>query len=120
MPDYMAAAFAEHEARYRMAVMADTWGHLDARPGVTYPGFIVYAVTAWGQTEPIEAVFGHIEGPGYFDHMNNFIDDDGRDRDVGVYRFDGTYSVSKRGAAQWNGSTATLATFPADRAEGRG
>ena len=109
MPDYMAEAFAEHEARYRAAVMAETWGHLDAPPGVTYRGFLVYAVTAWGQVEPIEAIFSHgtheAEGPGFYSHMCNFIGSGASGREVGVYRFDGTYRVSRRGAATWKGRT---------------
>jgi hypothetical protein len=110
MPDWASAAFAEHEARYRAQIMADTWGHLDAQPGTTHSGYVVYAYTAWGQAEVIEAEFdGVAGGPAFYEHVNEFAYEQTEATKVpGVWRWNGTYRVGRRGTAYFKGKRSVI------------
>lgn len=107
-----ADAFAEHEARFKAAVMRDTWGHLDASPGV-YDGYIVFTHGTYGDIVVIDNHFeGLSDSPWLYDHIydkvNKFVDT-GRTERGRVYRFDGVYIRQKNGGHRWRGVLTQIA-----------
>lgn len=103
MPDYMSPAFEEHERRCTEAVLRATFGHLDAEPGRDYPGYVVYANTAWGECCLIEAAFDGLEmSPWLFGDLNAFVGRETDDAAVGVWRWQGTFRVFKNGGHRFS------------------
>ncbi|QPI08301.1 hypothetical protein IM687_13970 [Stutzerimonas stutzeri] len=97
----LASVCAEIEAHNRMIVMAQTWGHMEAKPGTAHSGWFTFIHGQHGDMVVIESHFPTFgEGPGYFEVRQDFIwskvKDGGPCGDIGVYRFDGEYRCSKR------------------------
>jgi hypothetical protein len=113
MPDYMASLFAEHEARYRVQVLYETWGHLYPRLYRTYRGWIVFTWTAYGDLTIIDNKFrGMASSPVIYDDMNHLIGDLWEQKQLeegGVYRWEGTYRRRKF-AAEFHGSVKRINT----------
>lgn len=91
----IAEAFALAEARYKAAVMEETWGHLAPKKNKTYKGFIVFAVGCYGN-DPLNPVILLCEfkdldaSPWFFDAMSDFLAN--HKEEIGnVYRFDGSF-----------------------------
>jgi len=104
-------AFAEHEARYRAAVMEATWGHLAPEPRRVYTGYILFAYGAYGGIVPIQCEFdGLNNSPWFFDDLIEYIDQYVEQRGVkgSVYRFDGTYVKFKNGGCRFSGKVTQL------------
>lgn len=88
-------AFAPVEAKYREAVMVDTFGHLAPKKNYTYRGRIVYAVGCFGN-DPLNPTvlacdFGDLHSsPWFFDHLMEFVRE--QKGEVGcVYEFNGSF-----------------------------
>lgn len=78
------APFGEQEAKVRNVVDSQTWGHLFPKKG-KHRGYIVFAKTAYGQTELLDAVFEKTDSsPWLYDAINNLINDFD-ELDDGVY-----------------------------------
>lgn len=114
MPDYMSPLFAEHEARARAEVLWNTFGHLEAEPGRTYQGWMLFARSAYesGNVFPIDTGFAGMNGgPFFYEHMNEWLDDNAP-KEVGVYRWEGAYRVFKNGGYRFTGRIATVLRPP--------
>jgi hypothetical protein len=115
--NYMQEAFAPAEAKYKAAVMAATWGHLEPEPRVEYRGDIVFTHGEYGDIVvirtrlarpnranaflPTEELPG---SPGYFDDEQTFVSrqrmEQGR-----VYKWTGKYVRFKNGRCRFSGVT---------------
>ena len=110
----LADAFAVSDAVYREQVKDATWGHLAPEPARKYEGYIYFAETAWGQQEPIEAVFdGLDDSPWFFDDLCAFISKG--ERKTGVYKFNGYYQRFKNGGHRFVGKTIRVLGMPVQR-----
>lgn len=78
----IADVFAPVEARYREAVLRNTWGHLAAEKNKTYPGRIVFSFGVYesGDLNPTILVcdFGECDddlngGPWFYNAINDFL-----------------------------------------------
>ena len=95
----LADAFAPAEARYKAAVMVDTWGHLAPKKNTTYRGHFVFAVGCFGSDHlnptAIECEFNDPEeelesSPWFYEALNDFMQE--MDTEAGgVYRWEGTF-----------------------------
>lgn len=114
MREILALIGAEESAR----VMYQTFGHLDARPGVRHAGHFIFINGQHGDMCVVHSDFPTFgEGPGYFMHREDFIwgliKDNGPCSEVGIYRFDGEYSIPKRKNASphFSGKVTCMHTF---------
>lgn len=94
----MASICAQVDADNRAAVMAETWGHLEARDMKKHYGWFTFIHGQHGDMVVLESDFPTFgEGPGYFDDRQEFIwrkvKDGGPCSEVGLYRFDGYYKM---------------------------
>ena len=85
-----------HSINYARQTVA-TFGHLAPKPNKTYEGYVIFALTAFGDTCIIEFVFDQIEASPWFnldvlDFLADFTDKLPKEKEFGVYRFDGKYS----------------------------
>lgn len=91
-------------------VMRDTWGHLDAQPGVKYPGVIVFAEGIYGSDGivTLRCEFGDAgHGPWFYEGLQDWLFQ--QDVEAGtVYRFDGFYRLTKRGAHTFRGKVTAV------------
>lgn len=93
----MAEIFAPVEAKYRAAIMADTWGHLAPKRNRTYRGFIVFAIGCFGDDHlnptPLSCDFKGLDSsPWFYDAMMDFLQSlDKGEHEGTVWRFDGTF-----------------------------
>ena len=79
------------EAEYSRQAEWEVWGHLAPEPNRIYNGVIVFTYTAWGQFELIQTEFKGLDmSPWFVTHMQDFVYDN-CPREVGVYKFEGTY-----------------------------
>lgn len=93
-------AYEKVEADNRARCMAETWGHQEGVPGVSYEGWFTFINGQHGDMAVIESDFkGFEEGPGYFEDRQDFIwskiKDGGKCSSIGVYKFTGTYRRNK-------------------------
>ncbi|WP_454777165.1 hypothetical protein [Klebsiella oxytoca] len=99
------------------AVIHETFGHLDAKPGDRHEGWFVFINGQHGDMDVVYSDFPTFgEGPGYFTDREDFIweliRDDGPYAAVGIYRFDGEYRLPKRkGPARFVGRITCIQTF---------
>lgn len=84
--------------RYTM-VMRETWGHMDARPGVEYPGTILFAEGAYGGEQMIlRADFGEEAGygPWFYEGIQDWLSE--QETEPGeLYLFTGSYRLAGDG-----------------------
>jgi hypothetical protein len=91
----IAEAFAPLDARYREAVMRDTWGHLAPTKNKKYPGYILFCHASDGYLCPIDYDFIGLPGsPWLHDAVIDFISDNTPEQCV-IYRFDGSFKNYK-------------------------
>ncbi|WGK63470.1 hypothetical protein QAO71_17005 (plasmid) [Halopseudomonas sp. SMJS2] len=88
------------EMNNRAAVMAQTFGHMEAEPGTRHPGWFTFITGQHGDNTVIESDFPTFdEGPGYFMDRDEFIwskvKNNGPASQIGVYRFEGEYRRHK-------------------------
>jgi hypothetical protein len=91
----LADAFAPAEARYKAAVMGDTWGHLAPKRNKIYRGHLIFAVGCFGSDylnpTAIECEFRGLDSsPWFFDAVCEFMQSLDTE-EGGVYRWDGTF-----------------------------
>lgn len=84
-------AYGERKAEQ---VMRDTWGHMDAKEGVTYPGTIVYAGGQYGgESMILSAEFGDAGyGPWFYYGIHDWLGKQDIEGST-VYLFTGTYQL---------------------------
>lgn len=102
----LADAFAPAQGRYRAAVMRDTWGHLDTKPGEVHPGHILFALGVHGDIVVLEWDFeGVSSNPWIYQELHEFVGQHTMktDRDWGVWVFEGTYRTFKNGGHKFSG-----------------
>jgi hypothetical protein len=86
-------------------VMRDTWGHLDAKPGVPYHGTITFAEGAFGGERIILASeFGDAGyGPWFHQGIHDWLMD--QDTEPGMlYHFTGYYLLTPSGEHTFTGT----------------
>lgn len=101
------------------AVIYETFGHLDAKPGERHKGWFVFINGQHGDMDVVYSDFPTFgEGPGYFHDREDFIFElttgSGPCTAVGIYRFDGEYRVFKNGNTRFAGKTTCIQTFEDD------
>jgi hypothetical protein len=87
-------------------IMRETWGHMDARPGVRYRGHIIFAESQFGsQRFVLASDFGNAGyGPWFYEGICEWIDS--QDIEEGrLYRFDGIYCLRTGGRHEFVGET---------------
>jgi hypothetical protein len=90
----MGDAFAEIDAKYRLQMQVETFGHLAPKKNKTYKGRIVYAIGCFGddRLNPT-AIYCEFEGlsssPWFFDAMQEFLSSNDC-KEGYVYEFVGT------------------------------
>lgn len=95
-------------------VMRDTWGHTDARPGVRYPGTILFGEGEYGGDRIIlRADFGEEAGygPWFYEGIHDWLFEQ-RTEPGSLYRFTGWYRLSCDGSHEFTGEVATVETVP--------
>ena len=99
-----ADAFAPAEAAHKARVMRETWGHLDATPGVKYRCELLFCYGEYGDVICIRNVLhdGLQESPWFFTDMDDFIARKAK-QCGGIYRFAGTYHRTKSGKGRFSG-----------------
>lgn len=105
MSNWAAEAFAEHEARYKAAVMNSTWGHLAPKPRRVYRGEILFAHGEYRDLVVLRSNFkGLPDSPWFYEDLHNFVADKASKRRSGaVLRFVGTYTMFKNGKGRFSG-----------------
>jgi hypothetical protein len=92
----LADAFAEHDARYKAQVMYDTWGHLDPRPGVTYPGEILFCYGCYRDITIIRADFDDLDGgPLFYALLHEFVGRKYKGEAENIYLWRGYFRLNK-------------------------
>jgi hypothetical protein len=91
----MADAFAPAEARYRTAIMGQTWGHLAPRKNKTYQGYVVFALGCYDcgrlNPTPLCCVFrGLDDSPWFYAALIEFLQSL-KGEEGAVYRWRGTF-----------------------------
>lgn len=111
----LADAFVETDAKHKAQVMDDTWGHMEAQPGTTHNGRIMFTVTEWNETIAISANFSTMPGSGplFYHSLNDYISNIA-DRlsleEGGVYLFRGRYVRYKNGNDKFSGVVSKVIT----------
>lgn len=89
-------------------IMRDTWGHMDARPGVKYPGSILFAEGAFGgELIILRSEFGAEAGygPWFYEGIHDWLCK--QETEPGhIYHFDGWYRLSRSGEHEFVGTIA--------------
>lgn len=102
------------DTTYQNAEMqAQTFGHLAPKPQTEYKGFILFTLTAFGDTCIIGFIFEGLEASPWFntdilDYIGNYTDDLPENKDYGVYRFEGTYKKFKNGNHKFKGKVTEI------------
>lgn len=115
MAGSMAEIMAEPEARYKAAVMHATWGHMEAPPGTTHNGRIMFTVTEWNEAIAISSNFSTMPGSGplFYNSLNDYISsiaDKLSLEEGGVYLFRGRYVRYKNGNDKFSGVISKVIT----------
>lgn len=106
-----ASACLAWEAAEAAKVMYATWGHLEPKLGVDYPGKIWFIVGGYQavRSQPADASFEFDGGPGFYSDMVDFIDTlTARDLDHGMWLWEGVHRKCKNGVAQFKKGTIRL------------
>lgn len=78
------------EANFK-AVQEETWGHLAPKKNQTYPGTMLFSLTAFGDYVIIDADFGELpSSPWIFEAMTAFVVAHATEEGA-VYKFEGTF-----------------------------
>lgn len=105
----LGTAMQEWAEAKKAQVEAETWGHLAPKSNRSYRGYIVFAVTAWGVSLPINAEFKELpDSPWAHSDMLDFIGN--HTDDTGVYRFEGTYTKLTNGECKFLGYVCVVDT----------
>jgi len=99
LPNYMEAAFAPAEARYRQAVLADTWGHLAPKKNKKYKGYVIFALGCFdsGYINPTPLSFELDDlnsSPWFYSAIHEWLQDMVEPMGLeegNIYRFDGYF-----------------------------
>jgi len=111
---------AQITAARAAAVIHETFGHLDAKPGERHKGWFVFINGQHGDMGVVYSEFPTFgEGPGYHHDREDFIweliRDNGPCAAIGIYRFDGEYRLPKRKSrARFVGRTICIQKFSKD------
>ncbi|MCZ7836070.1 hypothetical protein [Atlantibacter hermannii] len=103
------------------AVIYETFGHLDAKPGDSHKGYFIFINGQHGDMDVVYSDFPTFgEGPGYFHDRGEFICEQtvggGACAAIGIYRFDGEYRLPKRkGSARFVGKIICIQKFGEDQ-----
>lgn len=109
--------FLEAEAEHKARVMFDTFGHLDARVGERHEGSFVFIHGQHGDVCVVRSNFPTFgEGPGYFtdreEYMFGLVEKGNPCEQLGIYRFDGYYTLPKRkNARRFVGQVTRMMVF---------
>jgi hypothetical protein len=100
----------EVDAHNRLLVQAATFGHLAPEPQRTYPGYIVFAYSEYGDVTPVKVDFdGLPDSPWFYGDMMDFLDTQVLDIPSGkVLRFDGRYTKFKNGGCRFSGKVREI------------
>lgn len=105
----LAELAAEHDAMLREQVYRETWGHLDAEPGRTYPGTLVCAEGAFGGDRIVlVSEFGEAGyGPWFYEGLHDWLH--AQDMEPGkLYRWTGFYRLEDDGQHSFIGVSVTV------------
>jgi hypothetical protein len=76
-------------------VMEDTWGHLRAKQGTMYTGYVIFTLTAFGDYVTIDYDFKDLDSsPWLYDNVYDFVVRKAKDKGK-IYKFTGTYHELK-------------------------
>lgn len=116
-----------YQGRKQAKVMRDTWGHLAPEVGRTYPGFVLFGHTAFGEHLVLDYDFKDLDGnPWTHEFIYGWaieeVDRRFCHQQLRLWRWQGTYRVYKNGRHRLMGKVRPLRLtdrFPS-RAKARG
>lgn len=87
-------------------VTAATFGHLAPKPQ-TESGWILFTLTAWGETTLIDFDFDNLEASPWFnddaiEYLYNYTSNY-KEKNFGVFKWEGTYKKFKNGNSKFKG-----------------
>lgn len=95
-------------------VARDTWGHMDARPGVRYRGTVVFAEGVYGGdgVVALSVDFGNAgDGPWFYEGIQDWLCE--QETELGrIYTFRGCYRLRAGGAHEFVGETTERPLTP--------
>lgn len=96
MTAWVEEAFGPVEARYRQEVLANTWGHLAPKRGLTYPGRVVFTFGVFDSGELNPTVIacdfeGLDDSPWFYEHLNDWLDQFAPGEAGRIYEWTGTF-----------------------------
>lgn len=100
-------------SEYKAIEIERTFGHLAPKPQVEHKGFILFTLTAFGDTCIIEFEFDKLEASPWFntdilEHISNYTSCLPDTKNYGVYRFEGTYKKFKNGNHKFKGKISEI------------
>lgn len=89
-------------------VTAATFGHLATKPNNQYKGYILFTLTAFGDTALIDFEFENLSESPWFnldciDYISDFTDKLPKEKFYGVYKWEGIYKKFKNGNFRFTG-----------------
>lgn len=116
MSNYMEEAMAPAEAKYRNAVMRDTWGHLAPKHRTWYKGHIVFAYAQNGDMTIVSDYLYDgkkvLDGsPWFFQQSNDWMADRCQNDKLEqghVYHWEGCYMLFKNGTGFFTKGKLTM------------
>lgn len=94
-------------------ITAQTFGHLAPKPKTDYKGWILFTLTAFGDTCLIDFEFGDLDASPWFNiDCVEYVADytDKLKQDFGVFRWEGTYKKYKNGNCKFKGKFKEIKT----------
>jgi len=97
----------------KAVVQAQTFGNLAPKPQTEYKGYILFVLTAFGDTCIIDFEFADLEESPWFntdvlEYIADYTDALPDNKNYGVYRFRGTYKKFKNGNHKFKGKVIEI------------
>lgn len=94
-------------------IQARTFGHLAPKPKVEHRGWIIFTLTAFGDTCIIDFEFNNLEASPWFNsdiltYIGDYTDSLPDTKNYGVYRYQGSYKKFKNGNCKFKGKVVEI------------
>lgn len=104
----MIELLAKIQADNHAIVTVQTFGHLAPKPNNEYKGWILFTLTAFGDTCLIDFEFENIPESPWFnidavEHVSDFTDGLPKDKNFGVFKWEGKYKKFQNGKCKFFG-----------------
>jgi len=98
---------------YKTIQIGQTFGHLAPKPKTEYKGYILFTLTAFGDTCIIDFEFNDLDESPWFNtdilnYISDYTDTLPETKNHGVYRYEGTYKKFKNGNHKFKGKVTEI------------